>query len=353
MTDLDRLIERARSANVDRGEADRYVRELDRWARSAPAAPPRRWVPWLAGGLAAAAAVLVVLWWRGGAAIAPVQIGNQVAILAAPGTAYRVVRSDPAGTEIAVEHGAVTARLWRIAQPHRLVLSGGGVTAAAVGTVYSLAVGADGPVVGVVEGTVEVRAGDGLHVVHAGSIWPPAGHAADPADARALLALAAPVIAPAVEGADAGIDAGTAPTGDGSNEGTNEAGSEAGSDAVRDAISDAAVAAPHPAPATAPAIKDRWRTARLLRGQGRFDAAVTECLAIADARDPTWSPIALVEAARIELGPLADPERAIALADRAIREWPADALVAEARELRCRALRQLGRGEECTHAPPP
>jgi hypothetical protein len=347
MTDLDRLIERARSATVDRGEAERYVRELDRWARSAPTAPPRRWVPWLVAGVAAAAAVLVVLWWRGDAAIAPatpVQIGNQVAVLAAPGTAYRVVRSDPAATEIAVEHGAVTARLWRTAQPHRLVLSGGGVTAAAVGTVYSLTVGAGGPVVGVVEGTVEVRASDGLHVVHAGSIWPPGGHAADPADARALLALAGPAVAPVLEGADAGIAAAAPPPGDGSDE---------GADAMTDATSDAAVAAPHPAPATAPAIKDRWRTARLLRGQGQFSAAVTECLAIADARDPTWSPIALVEAVRIELGPLADPERAIALADRAIREWPADALVAEARELRCRALRQLGRGEDCTHAPPP
>jgi len=43
----------------------------------------------------------------------------------------------------------------------------------------------------------------------------------------------------------------------------------------------------------------------------------------------------------------------IALADRAIREWPGDALVSEVRELRCRALRQLGRGGECGSAPPP
>lgn len=57
--------------------------------------------------------------------------------------------------------------------------------------------------------------------------------------------------------------------------------------------------------------------------------------------------------ARIELGPLAEPERAIALADRAIRDWPADALVSEARDLRCRALRQIGRGDECATAPRP
>ena len=66
-----------------------------------------------------------------------------------------------------------------------------------------------------------------------------------------------------------------------------------------------------------------------------------------------WSPIALVEAVRIELGPLADPERAIALADRVLREWSADALVSEARELRCRALRQLGRSDECAPAQQP
>jgi hypothetical protein len=66
-----------------------------------------------------------------------------------------------------------------------------------------------------------------------------------------------------------------------------------------------------------------------------------------------WSPIALIEAVWIEFGPLSDPERAIALADRVRREWPADALVAEARELRCRALRQLGRGDECAPAAQP
>ena len=90
-------------------------------------------------------------------------------------------------------------------------------------------------------------------------------------------------------------------------------------------------------------IKDRWHHARLLRGQGEFRAALAECLAIADARDATWSPIAELEAARIDLGPLADPEQAIAVAERAIREWPSSALAAEARELRCRARSQLGR----------
>jgi hypothetical protein len=118
---------------------------------------------------------------------------------------------------------------------------------------------------------------------------------------------------------------------------------------------------PRPAPSVAPheqpvpalavpvelSIKDRWRDARLLRGQGRFSDAVRACLAIADAADATWSPIALVEAVRIEVGPLADPERAIELAERMLRDWPRDALISEARSLRCQALGQLGRASDC------
>lgn len=88
-------------------------------------------------------------------------------------------------------------------------------------------------------------------------------------------------------------------------------------------------------------------------GAARHELLVELYGAVRDAHDPLWSPIALVEAIRIELGPLADPERAIALADRMVREWSSDALSSEARELRCRALRQLGRAEECTPATTP
>lgn len=328
MTELDTLIERARSATVDRRVAERYVRELDRWARPEP--PARRWVPWLAAGFAIAAAVIAVLRWPSSTpsvADMPVRIGERVAIVAAPETAYRVVRADAEGTEIAVERGAVTARLWRRETPHRLILSGGGVTATATGTVYSLAVGAAGAVVGVVEGSVEVRGAHGVHVVGAGASWPPVASAGYPEHARILLALPAPALPAGVPDAGAAIEA-SAPS--------------------ADAAPDDAIAPPPAAPPSAPpAIKDRWRAARLLRGQGKFSAALAECLSIADARDPVWSPIALVEAVRIELGPLSHPERAVALADRMIRAWPGHTLVSEARELRCRALRQLGRGAEC------
>jgi hypothetical protein len=336
------VIARARAATVHRAAAERYVGELDRWARPAP--QPRRWVAWLTtGGAAVVAAVVVALWIAGRApseTLTPVRIGDRVAIIAAPASVYRVVRADPGATEIAIDRGTVTARLWRTDRPHRLTLAGGGITATAKGTIYSLGVEPAGPIVHVSEGTVEVRAGEGLHVVHAGASWPVTATAPDPVAGRALLALALTTSLPSlVADADADTDAGVA------------------IDAAAPVASpsDAGVDTPRtPAPAMppdAPAIKDRWRTARLLRGQGRFTAALTECLAIADARDPMWSPIALVEAIRIEIAPLAAPERSIALADRMIREWPDDPLVAEARELRCRALRQLGRASECTPVP--
>jgi hypothetical protein len=80
MRDLDALIARARDATVDREAAERYVRELDRGAR--PVTARRRWVPWLAAGLAAAAVVAFVML-RGGdeaGALTPVQLGDRPAV---------------------------------------------------------------------------------------------------------------------------------------------------------------------------------------------------------------------------------------------------------------------------------
>jgi hypothetical protein len=362
---VDRLVDRARTAVVDRAAAERCVDELERWARPQAAAP--RWVPWLAAGLAAAATIALALWWRAGALErpGPVVLGDRVAIMAAAGTVYRVIRAEAGDTELAVERGAVTARLWPSGAPHRLALSGGGVTATATGTVYSLAITATGPVINVAEGAVEVRAADGLHVVTAGGAWPAAGAAPGGAPGAvidrdavtALLALPAP--GPQAAPGDAAIEVDATPlaglgavagdTADGSVDGAAD---DTAGDPVGAAEGDAASssAAPRPragAGSGSAAIKDRWRTARLWRGQGRFAAALAECVAIADARDPVWSPIALVEAIRIALGPLADPERVLALADRMIRDWPDDAQTAEARALRCRALAQLGRSAEC------
>jgi hypothetical protein len=106
--------------------------------------------------------------------------------------------------------------------------------------------------------------------------------------------------------------------------------------------------APEPSGSAGPTVNERWRSARLLRSQGKFAEAIAECEAIADTRDPTWAPIALLEAARIELGPRAAPERAVTYVERFERDWSGNGLLPEARDLRCRALGQLGRGSECS-----
>lgn len=337
MTDLDHLVERARRAEVRSDAADAYVRELERWARPARAAPLRWLVPGIAAAAVAAIAIAIV-WPRAAGpnvpaaavASAPVRVGDRVAIVADPGTEYRVVAATADETRIAIERGAVTARLWHGAAPHRLSLEGGGVIATATGTVYSLSVGAAGAVVHVDEGTVSVRDRNGTRAVLAGASSA-AGPVADPRAARALVDLPAP--AARAEPLD---DAGAA--------GEIDAG-----------LAEPAAPPSHTAAAPAPAaesVKERWRRERVLRGQGKLDAALAECAAIADAHDATWSPIALVEAARIELDAASDPERALAAADRLLRDYPTHALAAETRDLRCRALSELGRGAECSTPSP-
>jgi len=338
MADLDTLVKVARDATIRRDVADSHVRELERWAARQPAR--RTWPLWAAGGLAMAAAAVMIFTIARPAEVAPttVRIGDRVAIVAEPGTEYRVVEATAGTTTIEVEHGAVTARLWPGAAPHHLVLAGGGVTASAKGTIYQLAVTAGHASVQVAQGTVEVAEHGEVHRVIAGTAWPVTAHA-NTRGADTLLAMRAPEPVPAPPPAIPDV---VAP--------------------LPDPVPPPAPPSPRPAPIVTPrdaaspvpsigkpdlAIKDHWRDARLLRGQGRFADAVHECLTIADAGDATWSPIALVEAVRIEAGPLADPEQAVVLADRAIREWPHDALIGEVRALRCQALGQLGRADDC------
>ena len=335
MSRLDDLITRARQLPVNEAGAQRYVAELARWARHDE--PRRSRVPWFAGGfaLAAAAAVIALLLLRPDRAApeaSALRIGERVAIIAEPNTRYRVLAAETDRTELFVERGTITARLWPGAAPHRLALRAEGVEAVATGTVYALQVDDHGASVHVHEGKVAVTRGSEHAQVAAGASWPAGAVRRDRRAADQLLALATP---PAIALAPITHDA--AP---------GEEPSPIDAPAADAAAPHAHAQAPPDAP-PALSLKDRWRQARLLRGQGNFDTAITECIAIADAKDATWSPIALLEAARIELGPRASPERAIALADRFETEWPSHQLAPEARELRCRALRQLGRADEC------
>ncbi|NVB85082.1 MAG: hypothetical protein HOV81_42340 [Kofleriaceae bacterium] len=330
MTRLDDAIARARTLEVRDEGARQFVAELSQWAgKSEPARA--RW-PWFAGGvaLAAAAAVLLLVVRESPRPVEPsaIRLGDRVAIVVAPSTQYRVVATDEERTVVEVTRGTVTARLWPGARAYRLGLRGGGVEAVATGTVFALRVDDDGASVEVHEGHVAVSRGDDHVEVAATTAWPHGGVLRSSDDARRLLAMPA-VSAAAPEPELARLDAGVA---DASAEPTDAA---------------VILAAPHRDAAAATPPIERWRRARLLRSQGKFEAALAECIEIADAKDATWSPIALLEAARIELGPNASPERAIALAERFASEWPDHALAPEARDLRCRALKQLGRDAEC------
>ncbi len=343
---LDALIARAREIDVRRAHADEYSRELARWAR--PVGAPRRWGPAFGGLVVAFAAVATIILIvrtpsRAVQSDDPIQLGERVAVLSEPGTSYRVMQTDAARTEVVVDRGTVTARLFQGVASHELALSGGGVAATASAAVMSLAVGDQGGVITVHQGAAAVSRGREQRTVHAGDVWPPGSRGGGTRAAGRLLALAQPTVETVEKPPepttvpvdvppiiDAGVVVDSPPR-------VRVPSAVAGDAAVPDTTTLAA----------------RWRTARLYRSQAKFDDAVTECLGIADAHDSTWSPIALVEAARIELGPRASPEHAVSLVDRFEREWPGHSLAPEARELRCRALRELGRGSECAPAATP
>ncbi|MBL8619678.1 MAG: hypothetical protein JNK64_00210 [Myxococcales bacterium] len=374
--DLDHLLARARQAEVRPELAAAAVTAATRAAHERAVAP-RAWWPRVAvgAGLALALAAVVLLAWPRRAAPPPaavVAIGDRVAIAVSPGGRYAVAAADGDHTVVVVERGAVTARLWPGARPHRLALRGADVEATATGTVFTVAVDERGATVRVHEGTVQVIAADGAHAVAAGAWWPDgrAGRTLGSGAAAQLRALPAPRgFAPDVP-APTDTTAPTATTPPDAVALAPDAAaptSDAASAAPPPPSTDAAVAidasssprdpstAPPPidAGATAPSpvpLNERWRRARLLRAQGQADAARTACLDIAAAGDPTWSPIALVEAIRIDLDARSAPEAALTLADQMLARWPAHALITETRALRCRALRQLGRGAAC--APP-
>lgn len=332
MSRLDEMIARARTLDVREDDARQFVSGLAQWAgKSEPARA--RW-PWavLAAAAAAATAVVVLLLVTRESPrhveASAIRLGDRVAIVAAPSTQYRVIATDETRTVVDVSRGTVTARLWPGPHAYRLVLRGGGVEAVATGTVFALRVDDEGATVEVHEGHVAVSRGEDHVEVAAAAAWPHGGSLRSAGDARRLMAMPAlPASAPEPE--TPSIDAGVA-------DATTE--DAAPPIVVVPERRDAAVAVPP---------IERWRRARLLRGQGKFDAALVECIAIADAKDATWSPIALLEAARIELGPKSSPERALALAERFASEWPHHELAPEARDLRCRALKQLGRDAEC------
>ncbi len=352
MNRLDQLIQRARDTDVREDVARARLDELGRWARSSE--PRSRGWPWvLALASAATAATAVLVTWfvlrdppRG---LDDVRLGDRVAIVASPGARYRVETSAADRTTIAVDHGTLTARLWPGPTPHALVLRGGGVEARATGTVYALSVDERGTVVEVHEGRVAVTDGTVSTSVAAGTSWPAGAPLRARGAAAHLLALVPP--APSIGTADPShaddAAVGAADAAQPADDALARTGSSAPGPQDARTLTRAATTEPRTDAGAGMTARERWRLVRLYRGQGKLDAALAECDQLEAERDRTWSPIALVECARIELGPMAAPERAIDRLARFARDWPEHQLASEARELRCRALAQLGRQAEC------
>ncbi len=361
-TRLEAVLAGARAAEVRRDVAERFVDELERWSRrdAATRTPARRraWVLFGAAAMAAMAVVAVVSLWTRLApppervadlphdvpvALEPLRLPG-VAVIAASDTRYQVVSSGPQGTELALRSGRLVVRAW---PGHSVQVDHQTFRASADGAVFRIArvpSTTTAVAVEVVAGamTIETRDPGAMEDARVERVGPGARWPADQAavfaasDQRAVTTLqqctAFDLDLPSVPPPDADLhlDAGSAAADPASSPARRALGARPGPDAPPGV-----------------SIKDRWRHARLLRAQADFAGALAECDAIADAHDPTWSPIALVEAARIYLGPLDDLEHVLTTTSRFFREYPTHALTRDVRELRCRALAQLGRGNEC------
>jgi hypothetical protein len=327
---LDDLLARARLVEVRPSRGAQVVAEVVRDAAAAPGPRTRAWwIPALAV-CAAVAAVMMLSRRAVDPAADPQRLGPRVAIIAAPGARYQVAAVDDDHADIIVEQGAITARLWHGPTPYRLTLRGGGVEALAVGTIYTLAVEDGIARVHVHDGTVRVTAAGALHVVPAASTWSSDASTTDEPigddDAGELRALGELAALPAPV-----------------RDARRELGPIVPPPAVAAPPAPTTPVSPSPAAVAAPrAPVDRWRWARELRAQGHPEQARRELRNLAALADPTWSPLAQVEAIRIDLDVLTDPEDARAVADAMLARWPKHALAAEVRTLRCRALDQLG-----------
>jgi hypothetical protein len=275
-----------------------------------------------------------------------VGIGSRVAVVPSPGAVYTVLAATAEQTDIAVRSGAVTARLYPGASPHRLRLIADQLEATATGTIYTLVMPPSlHPYAIVHEGRVHVRDRDGEHAVSAGQSWPAAASSPGSPGSLAIDAAAHRLAQHALIAAPV---APTAPPAGGSGSG-GPADEPAGSAApdVPPAGQAPGGSAQPPAGAVTPAsgAEDRWRRARQLRGQGHPREALEILDELGKRGDAVWSPIAIAEAMRIHGSVLADPRAVVQLGDAFLGRYPGHALVREVTGMLCRAHRALGETE--------
>ncbi len=363
MADLATIVNAARAVHVVESHAADYVRQLrlDQANVAVGATRSARWwLPWTVTLAASAAAVaFAVLWSRSADAPTPqlavlptpapvvvssmpsntpsngdpvaLRVAAAAALVAQPGAQLAVETSSSTTSVLTFSQGVASFRVGRghqmrvVLHDGELLLKSGGASIATGTTPTGAGTGADR------ESSIRIDDGDAVFTNRDGHVRPlPKGQAAVFAGAseRAVaqlrtygLELPLPSTPPATT-----LPPSLPPT------------KNQDSASVK--------------PATLSAV-EQWRRVRLLRGQGDFAGAVELAHKLGAMGDATWSPIALLEAARVEIGPLLSSERALGTCAELLRTYPTHALAHEAAAIRCRALTELGRSSECAERTQP
>lgn len=89
--------------------------------------------------------------------------------------------------------------------------------------------------------------------------------------------------------------------------------------------------------------ESQWRRVRLLRGQARYEEALVVAQELVRSKDPVWAPIAALEMARIQLGPLGNAAAAQTLLADWLASYPHHPLNKQAQQMLCQAAAQVGK----------
>lgn len=396
MASLQQLVQAARTAEVDRPHAQRYVRALLQQhslagdttmpASQTAAAPRRWWQAWfgglLLGGVTTAAALTATLYLgaprayvladvatgarapldaaamlvnassqadgasstRAASPALVVRYGAHVALASAPNARVAVVSMTATETVIHVAGGMVASRV----QPHAghvlVIMAERGVLHIERGEVVLPS--AEPPVLlsGVATWHASAaRAGEPRGSVVALKPQPHVFAAAEQV-VSAVRAYHFVDLAILPESAAAAFDTG-AMFGDDSQV---QAGPRAPSPAhKREPTNGSRVtAAASPEPSASPIAADaesQWRRVRLLRGQARYEEALVVAQELARSKDPVWAPIAALEMARIQLGPLGNAAAAQPLLADWLASYPHHPLHKQAQQMLCQAAAQVGK----------
>lgn len=294
----------------------------------------------------------------------PVQLGPSVTMVAAPRTSVVLTAQTETLTALELEAGTVALELHhpvgRAAQVLRVRAHD--VEVRATGTVFAVTVRASGEVQVITRrGEVEVRTSSRSWSVGEGQAWPAGATWSEVAalfealEGHALLSPRARVSAmPPPDVATTTTSTSEASTPQPRAADAPRSPTPAADDDLRGSSPSA-----HDAPdaatigvdaATEDAGRDespegRWQRARLLRAQGDPASALEDLSALVAARDPTWSPMALLESMRIYESVTGAPERVLELGLEFARDHRRHSLWPEARKMTCRAAEQLDRDD--------